>query len=398
MKQGKFKVMQSAESNEHLDIYYVAGDVPASEINEAVYAVFCVVGQAVLDRSKCFISGDRTAAEIAGTLGSKWVKALIPLTDEYHKMASSVQIVVGEGPYTKTHKPAFTCVFPTDTVFEQMAEWEGVMSLPKNKQHTFGCECCQDSFKNVPLKPYTRCRQPKATNPYSAAQEAARINKKFEVIGELRRRLSPEGMRKALSVLAAARQWQNPQKYRMALEVMRRRLWKDYGTDQYAGPMPYDDKDFEYGPEIWKQVDTAYADMLRRLFCDMLNAAPAPKWIHVKDYVQVKDKENLIEKLHGRLYVTNVYARLDGTGEKFVWMANVVAAKGREWQFEVDRLEPWKEPVKPKKGDRKQAAGKDCARPAAKTKASPRPVKAEAPVTVEDRLRAALREQLAMAA
>lgn len=410
MRQKKFNVMQSADSNEHVGIWYV-NDVQTSEINEAVYAVFCVVAQAVLDRSKCFISGDHTAAEIAGSLGSRWCKALVPLTDEHHTMAPETVIKVGGNTYDRKGV-LFECRFQTEEVFEQMAEWEGVMSLTKQKQHTFGCECCQESFKNAPLKPYARCHQSKAANPYSAARETTRINKKFEVLGELRRRLSSEGMKKALAVLCAAKQWENTQsKYRMALEVMRRRLWKDYGTDQYAGPMAYTARDFEPGPEIWKQVDVDYANMLRKLFCDMLNAAPAPKWPSVKDYVQVKDKTNLVEHLKGKLYVTSVYAKLDGTGEKLVWFANVVAAKGRECQFKVDRLEPWSEPKKNEKMKKCKNEKKHAAKKVARTKAEPAvaqqdtqpaaPIPDEAPtrsLSIEDRLRAALRRQLAMAA
>lgn len=398
METKKFNVMQSAESNEHLEIYYVANDVATSEINEAVYAVMCHVAQKVLDRSTCHISGDHTAAEIAGYIDSRWNKVLTPLTDKHHTMAPAVQVVIGEGVYTKHHKPTFTCIFPTDQVFEQMAEWEGVMGLAPKKQHLFGCEVKGEPDKGK-LVPYTRCHQPKATNPYSAAREATRINKRLEVLGQLRGQLSSEGMKRALAVLCAAKQWEdNRAKYRMALEVMRRRLWKDYGTDQYAGPMSYTARDFEPGPEIWKQVDVDYANMLRKLFFALLEAAPAPKWISTKDYVQVKDKEKVVDKLQGKLYVTNVYARLDSTGEKLVWFASVVAAKGREWQFEVDRLEPWTEPEKAKK--KSDVRGKKSAattKPKAKA-ANPEPSTVNPEPTLAERLRAALLQQFKQAA
>lgn len=396
MKQGKFNVMQSADSNEHIGIWYVS-DVKTNEINEAVYAVFCHVAQMVLDRSVCHISGDRTASEIAGYVDSRWHKCVGMLENNgTMPMAPSVRIIVGEYLYTKRSKPVFSCIFATEAVFEQMAEWEGSMSLAATKQHRFGCEAKGQPYDGKLVK-YTRCHQPKPTNPYSAAYEEKRINKKLEIIGELRRRLSGEGMKRALAVLCAAKQWENCQsKYRMALEVMRRRLWKDYGTDKYAGPMPYCAKDFEYGPEIWKQVDVDYANMLRKLFCDMLNAAPAPKWISKRDYVQVKDKEKLVENLQGKLYVTNVYAKLDDTGEKLMWMANVVASKGREWQFEVDRLEPWKEPEKTKKSGKKKTASKNTAKTAPSHEVSAASHEVAEP-SIEDRLRAALRKQLAAA-
>lgn len=381
------------------------------DVNQVVYDLMTIAAHDMLNWGTTVYAGEYTAAEMAGKVGYLY------------------QFVGGEDyKIIRIKTETFCCSYHAGEAFAQMAEWEGVMSLAPKKYHRFAVEG-KEMPKDVKLKPYTRCHQPKPSNPYSAAYEANRINKKLEVLGELRRRLSNEGMKKALAVLCAAKQWENNQaRYRMALEVMRRRLWKDYGTDQYAGPMSYTARDFEPGPEIWKQVDTAYANMLRKLFCDMLNAAPAPKWISTKDYVQVKDKEKVVDKLQGKLYVTNVYARLDSTGEKLVWFANVVAAKGREWQFEVDMLEPWTEPEKaaskrgkndacigsserkqarPEVKSKKQATGK----PKTTAKKTPAPnnsevvtkksasclVTTEEP-TLEERLRAALLKQLRMAA
>ena len=356
------------------------------DVAEVVYDLMIIAAYDQMKTGQAVYKGDFTAAEMAGKAG--YLYQFVENVSEDWEHYSLVAIE------TKT----FKCSFHPGQVFETIAEWEGVMNLAPKKQHRFACDG-QPLPKDVKLKPYTRCHQPKPSNPYSAAYEANRINKKLEVLGELRRRLSNEGMKKALAVLCAAKQWENNQaRYRMALEVMRRRLWKDYGTDQYAGTMSYTSRDFEPGPEIWKQVDTDYANMLRKLFCDMLNAAPAPKWISTKDYVQVKDKEKVVDKLQGKLYVTNVYARLDSTGEKLVWFANVVAAKGREWQFEVDRLEPWTEPEKAKK--KSDVRGK---KSAATTKlkakaANPEPSTVNPEPTLAERLRAALLQQFKQAA
>ena len=350
------------------------------DVNQVVYDLMTIAAHDILATfGTATYGGNFTAAEMAGTVGY------------LHQFAEN-----SDYKLVNIKTETFCCSYHAGEAFAQMAEWEGVMNLSPKKYYRFTVEG-KEMPKDVKLKPYTRCHQPKPSNPYSAAQDAARINKKFEVLGELRRRLSSEGMKKALAVLCAAKQWENCQsKYRMALEVMRRRLWKDYGTDKYAGPMSYTARDFESGPEIWKQVDVDYANMLRKLFCDMLNAAPAPKWISAKDYVQVKDNEKVVEKLQGKLYVTNVYAKLDSTGEKLVWFANVLASKGKtEWQFEVDRLEPCKESKKGKTKAKTQTKVKDTPADVKDTHAD---VKSTREPTLAERLREALLKQFKQAA
>jgi len=65
METAKFKVWHSSESDKHVDIYYVP-DVKSEDINAAVYEAFKVVAQKVLDWSTCSVTGDYTAAELAG--------------------------------------------------------------------------------------------------------------------------------------------------------------------------------------------------------------------------------------------------------------------------------------------------------------------------------------------
>lgn len=144
-----YNVMHSAESNNHVDIYQVRNDVPQSEINEAVYAALCLVAEEVLKRSSCFISGERTAAELGGTIG-KFANTLAPLSEnENHlQMAPEVRVEVG----------TWKCNLPTAGIFRIMAEWEGVMGLTMKQTYRFQCEAKIDAPQDLELKAYKRCR------------------------------------------------------------------------------------------------------------------------------------------------------------------------------------------------------------------------------------------------
>ena len=415
MEQKKFRVMQSADSNSKVDIWYV-NDVTTSEINEAVYAVFCEVAQKVLDRSTCFVSGDRTAAELAGTLGSRWVKALIMLDDDRKTMAPEVSIKVGGNTYDRKGV-LFECHFRTDRVFEEMAEWEGVMNLPPSKYHRFACECKQESFSREKLKPYQRCHGYKPRQ-ISLAAENARINNKFEVIGPMGEVLGSEGMKRALSVLTAVKSIEKLHGYDMgdlADQLLRRKLWREYGTyeplrsrmewmkseaarmkrdgedksdrakkmsEEYRDiqkklmltpqPMCYTTKDFEHGPEVWKQVDEVYVKELVAYFRQVLAESPAPAWPKKGDMVMLKKQETRPKKWQGKLGVYRVCGQLDMYHDKINWYAEVHTTKGKHdaTLYNVEQLEPVAdEPKKPtKKAKAIKAAKKQAAKASAPNK------------------------------
>lgn len=433
MRKGRFNVMPSADSNGKVDIWHV-DNVQGADINEAVYAVFCVVAQAVLDRSTCFISGDHTAAEIAGSLGGKFVKALVPLTYEHNTMAPETVIRVGGNTYDR-HGVLFECRFKTKEVFKQMAEWEGVMNLSSKKYHRFGCECRDSSFCREPLKPYTRCHQPKAANPYSAAANATRINKKFSVIGPMSEALGSEGMKRALSVLTAVKsigKQHGPQMQSVSKELLMRKLWRDYGKceplqrrmawlkgemeamasdgrekdDRYKGlrdelrdiegripllqrPMPFDARDFQYGPECWKQVDTAYAKELMAYFRQVLDDSKKPEWPANGDMVKMKN-QNYAKKWQGKLKALSMYGRLDLYSDRINWSVEVCTTKGKRKStfLNVDALEPWTEPDKKAVVSKKEKADR-------KSKDAPA-VKHEP--TLEEMVCAAIRREMGIAA
>ena len=356
----RFNVMQSADSDSRTDIWYV-NNVTTSEINEAVYAAFCVVAQKVLDRSTCFKTGDLTAAELAGTLGSKWAKVLMTLTDDRYPMAPEVCIKVGSNVYDR-RGVLFECHFQADTVFEQMAEWEGVMNLSPKKYHRFTCESKQESFNNEPVKAYQRCHGYKPRT-ISLAAENQRIAKKFEVIGPMYEALGSEGMKRALSVLTAIESIKKMHGYDMADladRLLRRKLWRDYGSDQYKQPMCYSAEDFEHGPEVWKQVDEEYVKQLIAYFRQVLADSPAPEWIKKGDMVQLKDQEKQPKKWQGKLSVWSVTGSLDYYKDAIEWFADVCTTKGKHDSMtrRVDLLEPWVEPEKPGKKAAKTKAAK----------------------------------------
>lgn len=418
----KFNVMQSSDSNETMSVWTVANDVAPNEINEAVYAAFIVVAQAVLDRSTCFISGDHTAAEIAGYLGSKWVPCAMFNTDENNKMADSVQISI---------KDKFSVCFPTDTVFKQMAEWEGQMGLSPKKQHQFACECKQESFSREPIKPYTRCHQAKPTCPYSAAREATRINKKFEVLGNLYNSLTSEGMRKALSVLVAVKFYEKTgyEERNMAKKIMLRKLWDDYG--KRAGYLKRDhelgkqmdelrragaDKEqmialneeinknkelltlshdafsfsaehFKDGPDVYKQVDDKYVMELRRHYVEVISAEPKPKGFEVGDYVQFVGRENKPKAYQGKFLVEGVRQVLDPYARRAEWKILIRFKKHETRYCYPSQLEKWVDSKKTKAEKPKAAPKTKVVAQVSKTKP-----------TLEDRLRDALKKQLMVAA
>lgn len=373
----KYNVMHSAESSKYVDIYYVQQEVAASEINAAVYAVLCVVAQAVLDRSTCYISGERTAVELAGTIG-KYAFPVMPLSENEKHLQMADEVCVKAGTWK--------CNFPTKDIFTMMAEWEGVMGLTAKQTHKFHCEAKVEAPKGMELKTYKRCRTYHGRR-ISIADEEKRIAQKFEVIGKMSQDLSDEGMKKAMSVLAAAKAWnKEPALYQLALKVMRKKLWSDYGKDEYAQPIVFTEKDFEHGPELWKHVNEDYVKVLVEHFKQMM---PVPTWVKDGDYVQYKNQEKVTKMYQGKLYVETVFAHVDTCGDRIEWFASLCLS-GRHTTrplVNVNVLEPWVEPEKPKKKAEKKEA-----KVVVKQIAQP---KQTAPLSIADRLRAALRARLA---
>lgn len=360
------------------------------DVNQVVYDLMTIAAHDMLNWGTTVYAGEYTAAEMAGKVGYLY------------------QFVGGEDyKIIRIKTETFCCSYHAGEAFAQMAEWEGVMSLAPKKYHRFAVEG-KEMPKDVKLKPYTRCHGYKPRT-VSLAAENDRIAKKFAVLGPMAQSLTSEGMRRALSVLTAVKSIEKLHGYDMqqlAGKLLRRKLWREYGKDKYQQPMVYTAKDFEPGPECWKVVDEDYAKELMAYFRQVLAESPVPKWPAKGDMVMLKNQEKQCKKWQGKLSVYEVRGQLDTYHDKINWYAVVCTTKGKHDSMNRDvcYLEPWTEPDKPKK---KQATGK----PKATAKKTPAPNKSEVVTkqsasclvtteepTLEERLRAALRKQFAMAA
>jgi len=375
----KYNVIHSAESSANVDVYQVTNSVGSEDVNAAVYAILCYVGEEVLKRSTCYISGERTAAELAGTVG-KYCFPIAPLSENENHLPLA--------PETHVRAGTWKCTFPTEDIFKMMAEWEGVMGLTAKQTYRFQCETKEDMLKGMELKAYKRSRAYHGKR-ISFADEEKRIAQKFEVIGKMAQDLGSEGMRKALSVLVAAKLFKG-EPYNLpdiAREVMLRKFWSDYGG---MGPMSYSNEDFRYAPEAWKQVDDEYVKTLAEYFRELLNGSPVPEWPKVGCYVQFKNQENITKKYQGKFYVGGIKA--SATWGHIEWLADLNTSRHRYERHRINRLEPWVEPEKPtKKAEKKKEA-----KVVVKQIAQPKQTKdATAPLSIADRLREALRARLA---
>ena len=358
------------------------------DVNTLVYDLMVIAAYDQLELGAVVYGGDYTAAEMAGKVGCL-----------YQFMESH-----GDGEIIRIETKTFGCSFPPGQTFQTIAEWEGVMNLSPKKYHRFAVEG-KEMPKGTKLQPYQRCHgyKPRAI---SLAAENARIAKKFEVLGKMAQSLTSEGMRRALSVLTAIKSIETLHGHDMADlagRLLRRKLWRDYGRDQYQQPVCYTARDFEHGPEVWKQVDEDYVKQLIAYFRQVLADSPAPKWIKVNDSVQLKDQEKQPKKWQGKLSVWRVTGSLDYYKDAIEWFADVCTTKGKHDTMtrRVDYLEPWVEPDKPKK----KAATKKQAKKASLTdnsevgrEQSANCSRPTAEPTLADRLRESLRKQLRVAA
>lgn len=450
--------MGGYKDKEMMLTYTLVGHPKSMDLHTIVYELMILAGHDVLDLGAAY-KGEWTASELSGKAGD-YIPMFLENCNEQYEGVQRIKIVA----------PSFTCQFHAGDTFAQIAEWEGVAGINKNKAYRFCCDG-KELPKDVKVKPYTRCHQPKATNPYSAAQEAARINEKFEVIGPMSEALGSEGMKRALAVLVAAKCWEKKSRtlYDMARTAMRRKLWDDYGHCEklkrrmawlksemdslaWSGkkqdsrykklkeefdsierrlpglsqPVLYCEQDFEFAPEAWKQVDKEYVKVLVEHFNKLLASCPAPKWPKKYDLVQFKNQEKLPKKFNGKFQVYNVVGSLNCQCDRIEWYAELLMKHSCQ-TYRVSSLEPWVEPDKGKKVKRekgkkpaakKTVSKKEKAEKKAVVKVDSYTVKDDAgknvtfgsyvpnvgyeepekPMTIEDRLRAALRKQLAMAA
>lgn len=398
----RFKIRKMTEGDGYVTIWQVSGDIEPKDINDAVYAAMCEVGQDVLSQSVCRLSGEHTAVELAGRvmedLPSFKVAVGIPVFDIPETMAPEVRINVGMITVGyKQQAPMFTCSFAAADVFAQIAEWEGQMNMAPKKYRKFACVSVDG--RKYESKPYVRHHGYHPTViSYKADQD--RINKKFETLGKLCQRLTSEGMRKAYSVVCAAHKWDGADfdTRDMAKWAMLWKLQRDYGREPEAQPLYFVGSDFKYGPEIWKEADVSYGGILIRHFEQMLLDAPKPEWPARGDVVTIRESAQTKKKHEGKHLVDSVSPRLSADGRRIEW--TVAVSVGR---YDCERFLPEQLEAADNKKVKTKAAKKTTTKTTKATgKAKPKASKAaptQEPKTetlsLEERLRQALRARLA---
>lgn len=165
------------------------------DVNTLVYELMVIAAYDVLDLGTVVYGGSWTAAELAGKVG--YLHMFVENTNEHYECPTMIRI------HTKT----FDCSFHVGEAFSQMTEWEGVAGIAPSKAYKFHC-AGKEMPKGAKIEPYKRCHGYKPTT-ISMVPTERRINQKFEVLGKLYQSLTSEGMRKAMSVCAAARLFDN---------------------------------------------------------------------------------------------------------------------------------------------------------------------------------------------
>ena len=349
------------------------------DVNAIVYDLMVIACYDMMTVGTVLYGGEYTAAEMAGKIG---------YLHQYVE-GSDYKVVRIE---TKT----FCCTYHVSDVFDQMAEWEGVMGLSPKKCHRFAVEG-KELPKGAKIEPYKRCCGYKPTT-VSLAAENTRIAKRFGVIGPMSDDLGSEGMKRALSVLTAIKSIEKLHGYdmgSMAGRMLRRKLWRDYGkrerlnryeawltdemkrtdqgSDRYKSmkkdldevrkklkyPLQvvgYTAQDFKDGPEVWKQVDEAYVKELIAYFRQVLAGHPAPEWPKQGDVVQFKNREKMQKKYQGEFLCEGVVASLSEYGDSIEWRASLCVGKFKNEYFLPGQLEP--APEKPKTKAKKKTKKK----------------------------------------
>jgi hypothetical protein len=384
----KFIVNLSSDSNEYMTVYKVSKNCRSirdnedvkglsnADINEAVYEAMKTAGQDIVDRCQVYLSGERTASELAGTVGGKLFHAVATdIRVKGFEMPKSIQITAGN---------VFSCCVHVDELFPMMANWEGMMGLKPKDCHKFHCQCDPKADRSKELKAYKRSVY--TAGRVSVAWENQKIYNKFKALEPLTASLTSEGMKKCLSCLTAieaARKKYTAEERTAVKGAMFWKLWDDYHREGYYQPREFSAKDFQDAPDIWKQVDEDYVKELLAYYDALLRKADLPKWARKDAEVRFVNQDTTPAKWQGRLRVRCVYLNYYRTSslyheEKSVgWVAEVCTTKGRYdvISHSVKLLEPWEDEKKPKAKAKTKAKAEP--KPKAEPKKKKEPVKTE---------------------
>ena len=318
------------------------------DVNTLVYEMMIIAGYDMLQVGHATYGGDYTAAELAGKVG-------------YLPMFMENDSESWDHTHIHIKTKTFDCSFDAGEMFETMAEWEGVAGITAKNAYKFRCEG-REVPRGAVVKPYRRCHGYKPTT-FSMAMEERRINQKFEVLGKLYQRLTSEGMRKALSVIAAVRCFDNMSyEWRgIAKQAMLWKLWKDYARETCSMPVEFSASDFNGGPACYQVVDDEYAASLVSHFRRIVADAPKPEWPVRGDVVTIKGAETMKRKYCGKKLVDSVLPRLAPYGNRIDWVVAVSVGKFDVEYFLPGQLEPAAD--KAKKAKKTKAAKPKAAEP-----------------------------------
>ena len=304
------------------------------DTNALVYELMLIAGRDMIDVGSVVYGGDYTAVEMAGTVCL--LRQFMINVNEDEEVYDLIQIKTA----------TFSCSFYPGCVFEQIAEWEGVAGITSAKAYKFHCEG-KEMPRGTALKKYTRCHGYKPTH-ISLTMNERRINEKFEVLGTLYRNLTSEGMRKAMSVCAAARYFEHMHMdhewLRMVKQAMRWKLWKDYAKKEdgvLAQPISFSATDFQCGPDCYKVVDDKYVQELVAHVQKMIADAPKPEWPSKGDMVMFKSRDVWRKrKYQGKHLVDSIVPGLSIYGDRIEWKVAVCVGKFECEYFMPGQLEP----------------------------------------------------------
>jgi len=346
------------------------------DVNAIVYDLMIIACYDMMTVGTVLYGGEYTAAEMAGKIGY------------LHQYVES-----SDYKTVKIETKTFCCTYHVGEAFVQMAEWEGVMNLSPKKCHRFTVEG-KELPKGAKIEPYKRCHGYKPTH-ISLVMYERRINEKFEVLGRLYQSLTSEGMRKALSVCAAASLFDN-KSYEVKAMVktsMRWKLWKDYAKKDDASMMPvaFSATDFQCGPECYKQVDSKYVQVLVDHWNKLVADSPMPEWPKQGDWVQFKNREKMQKKYQGKYLCEGMTASLSTYGDRIEWRASLRVKKYDNEYFTPSMLEP--APEKPVKKTKAKTKAKKSESKAKVVKHQPSAI--EHQTSIAEQLRQALLARLA---
>ncbi len=386
MEEKSYKIRLSADTTAHVMIYSVT-ECATEDINRAVYDVACMVAKEVLDRSTCHLTGRYTAAELAGGIGKSGFNPIEFLTKNTGRFTPKELCIMvsATGYYDDV---VFRCNVLTEDVFKLAAEFEALAGIKPKDAVTFYCE--QEDGREDDLH--------KDIVKYSTRAKSAMLNPKVTLAAWQRSPQSPLTLvdkgDKARSFIWAA--YDTAQGYGVAakglFEMLYFRLGSIYGifSSPSSAPSPkglYDA--MATCPMAWRvPMENHGYDLLKQHIDHYLPRIA--KWIKVGDVVAWKGKYNPLKAETATVTAIQTSYNIGRSGCMETLNYSIMVEGYRNWLSPSDvkvvrKVEPASKVCQPVPPDKPSA-------PATTTEP------AATPLSLSDRLRAALRQRMSAAA